>query len=37
MGVNGSWIAGTAMALDVAVLTQDDGFPALDELQVRRA
>lgn len=37
MGVNDSWIAATALALDVPVLTQDDGFPALEELQVRRA
>ncbi len=35
MGVNDSWIAATAMALDIPVLTQDDGFPALAELQVR--
>ncbi len=37
MGVNDSWIAATALALGVPVLTQDDGFPALDELQVLRA
>lgn len=37
MGVNDSWIAATAMALGIPVLTQDDGFPVLDELQVRRA
>ena len=37
MGVNDSWIAATAMALGVPVLTQDDGFPVLEELQVRRA
>ena len=37
MGVNDSWIAATAMALDIPVLTQDDGFPELVELQVRRA
>lgn len=37
MGVNDSWIAATAMALAVPVLTQDDGFPELDELRVIRA
>lgn len=37
MGVNDSWIAATAMALDVPVLTQDTGYPTLDELQVHRA
>ena len=37
MGVNDSWIAATAMALDIPVLTQDDRFPALHELQVLRA
>lgn len=37
MGVNDSWIAATALALGVPVLTQDDGFPELDELQVLRA
>lgn len=37
MGVNDSWIAATAMALEVPVLTQDDGFPALDELAIWRA
>lgn len=37
MGVNDSWIAATALALGVPVLTQDDGFPALDELPVLRA
>jgi predicted nucleic acid-binding protein len=35
MGVNHSWIAATAMALDVPVLTQDEGFPSLSELRVR--
>jgi predicted nucleic acid-binding protein len=34
MGVNDSWIAATAMALGVPVITHDGGFPALDELQV---
>lgn len=37
MGVNDSWIAATAMALNLPVLTQDDGFPAIDELRVIRA
>lgn len=37
MGVNDSWIAATALALRVPVLTQDDGFPALDGLRVLRA
>jgi predicted nucleic acid-binding protein len=37
MGVNDSWIAAVAMAHGVPVLTQDDGFPELDELQVLRA
>ncbi len=36
MGVSDSWIAATAIALDVPVLTQDDGFPELDELRVLR-
>lgn len=36
MGMNDSWIAATAMALDVPVLTQDDGFPELPELRVLR-
>lgn len=37
MGVNESWIAATALALGVAVLTQDDGFPELDDLPVIHA
>ena len=37
MGVNDSWIAATALALDIPVLTQDDGFPTLDELRVLHA
>jgi predicted nucleic acid-binding protein len=37
MGVNDSWIAATALALDVPVLTQDEGFPLLEELRVLRA
>ena len=36
MPVNDSWIAATAMALDVPVVTQDNGFPAVDELEVVR-
>lgn len=36
MPVNDSWIAATAMALDVAIVTQDDDFPVLDELEVVR-
>lgn len=34
MPVNDSWIAATALALGVPVVTQDDGFPDLDELDV---
>jgi predicted nucleic acid-binding protein len=34
--VNDSWIAATAFALGVAVVTQDDNFPELDELDVVR-
>lgn len=34
MPVNDSWIAATAMALDVAVVTQDDDFPSLDLFDV---
>ena len=37
MGLNDSWIAATALALGVPVLTQDDGFPALAGLGVLRA
>ena len=29
--------AATALALDIPVLTQDDGFPTLDELRVLHA
>jgi predicted nucleic acid-binding protein len=36
MPVNDSWIAATALALGVAVVTQDDDFPDLDELDVVR-
>ncbi len=34
MPVNDSWIAATAMALGVPVVTQDDDFPAISELVV---
>lgn len=36
MPVNDSWIAATAIALDIPVVTQDDDFPLLDELDVIR-
>ena len=36
MPVNDSWIAATAMALHVAVVTQDEDFLSLDELDVIR-
>lgn len=36
MPVNDSWIAATAMALDVPVVTQDDDVPELDVLRVVR-
>ena len=36
MPVNDSWIAATAMALGVAVVTQDHDFPPVDELDVVR-
>ena len=34
MPVNDSWIAATAMALDVPIVTQDDDFPTLAALDV---
>lgn len=34
MPVNDSWIAATAMALGVPIVTQDDDFPRLTELDV---
>ena len=34
MPVNDSWIAATAMALGVPVVTQDDDFPAVADLDV---
>jgi predicted nucleic acid-binding protein len=36
MPVNDSWIAATAMALDVPVVTQDDDFPVVEGLSVSR-
>jgi len=36
MPVNDSWIAATAVALGIAVITQDDDFPRLDGLAVIR-
>ena len=36
MPVNDSWIAGTAAALGVPVVTQDDDFPELDEFELLR-
>ena len=36
MPLNDSWIAATAMALGVPVVTQDDDFPTLDEFAVIR-
>lgn len=36
MPVNDSWIAATALALDVPVVTQDDDFPEIEGLRVTR-
>ncbi len=36
MGVNDSWIAATAMALGVPLVTQDAGIPAVEGLDVLR-
>jgi len=36
MPVNDSWIAATAMALGVPVVTQDDDFPLVEGLSVTR-
>ena len=36
MPVNDSWIAATGMALGIPVVTQDDDFPSLAELDVTR-
>lgn len=35
MGVNDAWIAATAMAHDLPVVTQDDGFAAAADLGLR--
>lgn len=36
MPVNDSWIAATAIALEVPVITQDDDFPEIEDLSVIR-
>lgn len=36
MTVNGSWIAATALALSVPVVTRDDEFPDIDDLPIIR-
>ena len=36
MGVNDSWIAATAIALDVPLVTQDDGYADIPSLRVIR-
>lgn len=36
MPVNDSWIAATALALGVPVVTQDDDFPNLEDLDVTK-
>ncbi len=36
MPINDSWIAATAMALDVPIVTQDDDFPVIAGLAVVR-
>lgn len=36
MPINDSWIAATAIAFDMPVVTQDRDFPAIDELAVIR-
>lgn len=36
MPVNDSWIAATAITLGIPVITQDDDFPPLEELDVIR-
>lgn len=36
MPVNDSWIAATALALGVPVVTQDDDFPDVEDLNVTR-
>jgi predicted nucleic acid-binding protein len=37
MGINDSWIAATAMAHGVPVVTQDDDYPIVEGLDVMRA
>jgi len=37
MPVNNTWIAATALALGVSVVTQDDDFPEIGDLNVIRA
>jgi predicted nucleic acid-binding protein len=34
LAVNDSWIAATAMALDIPLVTQDTGYAEIDELRV---
>jgi predicted nucleic acid-binding protein len=36
MPVNDSWIAATALAHDIALVTQDDDFPEIEGLRVTR-
>ena len=36
MPVNDSWIAATALALGVPVVTQDDDFPLIEHLEVTK-
>jgi predicted nucleic acid-binding protein len=36
MAINDTWIAATALALDLPLVTQDDGYVGLEELQVIR-
>jgi predicted nucleic acid-binding protein len=36
MPVNDSWVAATAMALGVPVVTQDDDFPVVEGVTVTR-
>lgn len=36
MPINDTWIAATAMSLEVPVVTQDDGFPDVEGLSVTR-
>lgn len=34
MGVNDSWIGATAMAMDLPLVTQDEGYPSVEGLEV---